>query len=188
MRYLKYFHRKCTITRIAWAIYGMKQEVYITIFVSENLFYILNSECSQINKFTKYLQNRCRTEKISRTIIRVGMIITAGLEVEPLDMNDPVNHQRTLLSQVVVVEQDYRAEDDQLVHILHHIPRVRLICRITPPGVEYNCQPGRQFTVAFWFKIQLPTTSRHYFQFQNKKISLPEKLKFTYGCNAKMKS
>ena len=187
MRYLKYFHRKCTITRIAWAIYGMKQEVYITIFVSENLFYILNSECSQINKFTKYLQNRCRTEKISRTIIRVGMIITAGLEVEPLDMNDPVNHQRTLLLQVVVVEQDYRAEDDQLVHILHHIPRVRLICRITPPGVEYNCQPGRQFTVAFlsnstanYLKTLFPISKL-------KKISLPDKLKFTYGCNA-MKS
>jgi len=93
--------------------------------------------------------NLCRIEKISQTIIRVGMIITIGLGLEPLDKNDPVDHQRTLLLQVVVVEQEYRAEDDQLVYILHHIPRALPICQITPPGVEYNCQPGRQLTVAF---------------------------------------
>jgi len=103
----------------------MKQGDYITIF------------------------NLCRTEKISQTIIRVGMIITVGLGLERLDKNDPVDHQRTLLLQVVVVEQEYRAEDDQLVYILHHIPRALPICQITPPGVEYNCQPGRQLTVAF---------------------------------------
>lgn len=121
----------------------------------KNSFDLYNSQFQQfslMDNFTIRLQNHCRTEKISQTIIRVGMIITIGLELEPPDcpdMNDPVNHQRTLLLQVVVVEQEYRAEDDQLVHILHHIPLALPICQITPPGVEYNCQPGRQLTVAF---------------------------------------
>lgn len=95
------------------------------------------------------ISNRCRTEKISQTITQVGMIITAGLELEQVVKNDPVYHQRTLRIQVVLVEQEFQAEEDQLVHILHLTPQVHICPPITPPGVEYNCQPGRQFTVAF---------------------------------------
>ena len=42
------FHRKCTTTRIAWAIYEMKQGVYITIFVSEKFFWSLQFTISTI--------------------------------------------------------------------------------------------------------------------------------------------
>ena len=124
---------------------------YIRKFITK---FFWSSDWKFCNNFE--IKNHCRTEKISQTIIPAGMTITVGLG---LVLNVHVSHQRTLLTRVVVVEHESRAGEDQLVHIiphhiLHHIPHILhhavvLICQITPPGVEYNCQPGRQFTVAF---------------------------------------
>ena len=54
---IKYLYRKCTITRIAWAIYGMKQGDYITIFVSNISFDLYNSQSTQFSqrKISQYV-------------------------------------------------------------------------------------------------------------------------------------